>query len=109
MKTLIPDPLFMILSADVGPVLVDQQTPLAVKFSPPSSVTFPPDVAVVSVISDTLVVAREGRVGPFLQEKHNIVNPIPNDTIPDTPISRFMIVLLIIPQVIIIKVTSIIS
>jgi hypothetical protein len=40
----------------VGPVFVLQQTPLAVTGDPPSAVIVPPDIAVVDVIEETVVV-----------------------------------------------------
>ncbi|MCB9001263.1 MAG: hypothetical protein H6537_04725 [Bacteroidales bacterium] len=40
-------------SSTVGSAFVLQQTPRAVTAKPPSSVTLPPQVAVVAVISET--------------------------------------------------------
>jgi hypothetical protein len=53
-----------------------QQIPLAVTSAFPSSVTFPPDVAVVCVIPATLAVDTTARVGFGLQDVKNSVNPI---------------------------------
>ena len=44
------------LFRSVGPVFVLQQTPLAVTGDPPSAVIVPPDIAVVDVIEETVVV-----------------------------------------------------
>jgi hypothetical protein len=42
--------------------------PLAVTFPPPSEVTFPPDVAVVAVITDAKVVVIIGRLARVVNE-----------------------------------------
>lgn len=55
-----PEPLDVVLSEVVGLALVDQQTPLAVTVPPPSSVTLPPDDAVVDVIEVTALVVTVG-------------------------------------------------
>ena len=103
-KLPVPDPSIVLGLSVIGFSFSHQQTPLAVTSAPPSSVTFPPDEAVVRVISDTPVVVREGRVGSFLQEKQIIVSPIKSMTISDIRISRFMIFIFNSPEVIFIKV-----
>ena len=47
-------PLFVLESEVVGFWLVPQQTPLAVTVEPPSEVTFPPLVAELEVMFDTV-------------------------------------------------------
>ena len=44
----------------VGSAEVFQHTPLAMTSSPPSDVTFPPDVALVCVIAETFAVVTDG-------------------------------------------------
>jgi hypothetical protein len=58
-----PVPSVVLASATVGPVVVLQQTPLAVTFPPPLSVIFPPDEAVVKVTDKTSVVVNVGTKG----------------------------------------------
>ena len=60
MKTPVPVPLLVVLSAVVGLALVDQQTPRAVTAPPPSEVIFPPDTADVRVIELGAVVVSVG-------------------------------------------------
>jgi hypothetical protein len=55
-----PVPLVVMLSAVVGLDEVLQQTPRAVTGTPPLSVTFPPEVAVVEVIAVIVVVVTVG-------------------------------------------------
>jgi len=60
----IPDPVpsLVWLSAVVGLIAVLQQTPRAVTATPPSEVTFPPDVADVAVRPEMGVVVKVGAV-----------------------------------------------
>jgi len=61
----IPVPLpsvVLVAKAVVGLAVVLQQTPRAVMTAPPSSVMFPPLVAVVFVIDVTVVVVRVGKL-----------------------------------------------
>jgi hypothetical protein len=51
-------------SAVIGFVDVLQHTPRAVTDEPPSEVTFPPEVAVVEVISEIAVVVTDARTAP---------------------------------------------
>jgi hypothetical protein len=59
-KTPVPDPSVVWLPEISGFGEVLQQTPLAVTLAPPSSVTFPPEVAVVEVMFVGAVVVRVG-------------------------------------------------
>ena len=61
-KLPIPLPSVVLLLEIVGPVVVPQHTPLAVINPPPSTVIFPPDVAVVEVITVTAAVVRIDRL-----------------------------------------------
>ena len=70
MKAPRPEPLDVVLSEVVGLALVDQQTPLTVTDPPPSSVTLPPDDAVVGVIDVTALVVTVG----------NCIAEVVNDT-----------------------------
>ena len=63
LKLPVPVPSELLLLEVVGPVAVFQQTPLTVTDAPPSSVTFPPDVAVAAAIELTLVVVNFGDTG----------------------------------------------
>ena len=56
----LPSVVFELLT--VGLVAVLQQTPLAVTAAPPSSVTLPPETALVEVIEDTELVVTVGVV-----------------------------------------------
>jgi hypothetical protein len=55
-----PVPSVVLLALIVGPVVVAQQTPLAVIAPPPSVEIFPPDTADVKVIEVVAVVVRIG-------------------------------------------------
>jgi hypothetical protein len=61
-KLPVPVPSLVLLSAVVGLGLVLQQTPRAVTVAPPSSVTFPPESAVVEVMLEIAVVVMVGTV-----------------------------------------------
>lgn len=67
-KIPVPDPSIVLLSLVVGLPDVLQQTPLAVTEAPPSSVTFPPLVAVVEVTADGVVVVTEGSNASVVNE-----------------------------------------
>ena len=58
-----PVPSVVLLFEIVGPVELPQQTPLAVTVAPPSTVMFPPAVAVVVVMDPALVVVKVGTTG----------------------------------------------
>ena len=60
----LPVPLVVLLLAVVGPLLVFQQTPLAVMVPPPSELIVPPLEAVVDVMEVTTVV--EPSVGALI-------------------------------------------
>jgi hypothetical protein len=58
-KTPVPVPSVVVFVAPItGFAVVAQQTPLAVTAPPPSAVIFPPEIAVVNVIPETVVVVR---------------------------------------------------
>lgn len=59
----VPDPLVVLVFKIVGPVVVDQQTPLEVIELPPSSVTFPPQTAELVVIEVTVLVETVANTG----------------------------------------------
>ena len=59
MKVPVPVPLVVFESFIVGPVLVDQTTPLAVTAAPPSAVMTPPQLAPMLVIEVTAVVVND--------------------------------------------------
>jgi hypothetical protein len=70
----------------VGLVAVPQQTPFAVTAAPPSAVTLPPDVAVLTVISVTVAVVNVGGSGFFLHALSNAIpqiKPTVNNTLKD--------------------------
>ena len=59
MKVPVPVPLVvLVIRETVGPVIVDQTTPLPVIEEPPSAVIFPPLLAPVSVMLVTVVVVK---------------------------------------------------
>ena len=60
-NTPVPVPFEVLLSAIVGPVVVLQQTPLALTAAPPSYVILPPLEAVDDVIDEASVVVNVGR------------------------------------------------
>ena len=70
-KIPVPDASEVVELFIVGPLVVLQQTPRAVTVEPPSEVTFPPDVAVDTVIEVTLVVVTIGA-----DKGVNVVNEI---------------------------------
>ena len=80
-KVPVPVPSSVLLSDVVGDCDVLQQTPFAVIDAPPSSVTFPPEDAVVWAIAVTLLVDTEGRVGSFSQDVRYIIELIVRITI----------------------------
>ena len=58
-----PGPSTVFVSRDiVGDLLVDHTTPLAVTEEPPSTLTLPPDLAVVAVTSEGINVLTTGLV-----------------------------------------------
>jgi hypothetical protein len=59
LKVPVPVPLVVFESFIVGPVLVDQTTPLAVIDAPPSAVIIPPVLAPLFVIEVTAVVVND--------------------------------------------------
>ena len=59
-KTPVPVPSEVLLLAKVGPAAVFQQTPLSVVDAPPSSETFPPEVAEEDVTLLAIVVVKVG-------------------------------------------------
>lgn len=70
-----PLPAITLLSLVAGLAEVFQQTPLDLMEAPPSSVMFPPEVAVVRVIPVTLSVVRTGRLSLLLQAMKNTNDP----------------------------------
>ena len=64
-----PLPTVIKLSPIVGLFEVPQHMPLDSIEAPPSSVMFPPEIAVVRVIPVTLSVVRTGRFAPFLLQE----------------------------------------
>jgi len=79
-----PVPDALKLSSRVGMAAVPQQTPRAVTSAPPSSVTLPPTVAEMVVISIASSVVRTGRVGSFTQLLMSSV-PVRIDAIRNNP------------------------
>jgi hypothetical protein len=61
-KLPVPDPSLVVLSPVVGFDVVAQQTPRIVTDEPPSSVIFPPDVAVVEATDERAVAVTVGFV-----------------------------------------------
>jgi hypothetical protein len=61
-KLPVPVPSVVVLSPVVGVDVVAQQTPRTVTAEPPSSVIFPPDVAVVEATEEIAVVVTVGFV-----------------------------------------------
>jgi hypothetical protein len=69
----VPLPTVTFVPVLIGSDDVEYKTPRSVTVAPPSLVTFPPVVADVWVIAETLAVVTTGRVGFFSQElRHSI-------------------------------------
>jgi hypothetical protein len=67
-KTPVPVPSVVLLSAVVGFWLMLQHTPRAVTDVPPSKVILPPVLAEVEVTADTLMVVKTGATDSVLKE-----------------------------------------
>ena len=76
-KVPVPVPSDVLEPVVVGPVVVAQQTPLAVTAPPPSALTFPPDVAVVRVIAEATAVVRVGTTTAVVVNERSFPYAVP--------------------------------
>ena len=71
-KVPVPVPSEVLLFAIVGPVVVPQQTPLAVTGDPPSEVMLPPLLKLLAVIRVALLVVNVGNRASVVNDKASL-------------------------------------